>query len=376
MTVQDRTRPTMPTRYWTIRPAQPNEAPAILELARAVHGFQRPELNDSFLSWRYWNDTPFRADILVAEHEGRFIGMQPVAVFDFQQGSERFKGAMYTGVQTHPDHRRRGVFRSLIDSSNAYAAERGAAFCLTMPNDDALAGFSAFGDWHYPGPIPTSFKIIKRAALLRGGAAGAFIALAGSLPQAVFARRRGSSPNNRYSCVCSDTPADNLDDLADESAREFGGVCLRRTSAYWNWRYAVRPAASYRPTAAVSPAYRTLVLKEGTQPVGAVATSVAHQAGLDVGLIVDLVARGGLPVLRRLLFEAEAELRDRGVGLITCQATHPAMQTALKEEGHLLPNPRWLPRKFNFVYRPTDRRLPGGLALTDWHLTFGDSDNT
>src|SRR5262245_25121851 len=111
------------TPYWTNRLARPDEAPAILDLVHAVHGDAHPEINDAYFSWRYLSDTPFRADILMSEHEGKPIGIQPVAIFDWQWGDDRLKGAMYTGVLTHPDHRRRGVFRSLIDSSNAHAAE-------------------------------------------------------------------------------------------------------------------------------------------------------------------------------------------------------------------------------------------------------------
>ena len=367
----------MPKPYWTIRPARPDEAPAILELAAAVHGPQRPELNDSYLQWRYWNDTPFRAEILMAEHEGRPIGIQPVAFFDFQRGPERFKGAMYSGVLTHPDHRRRGVFRSLVEASNEYAARCGAVFSMTMPNDSALAGFRRFGDWHYPGPIPTWFKILNGKALLRAKAGRVVAALAGWLPGVVLNRRRWSAvPLPRHTCEESASPGNDLDEVTDRCAEELGGILLSRTSAYWNWRYCVRPAPSYRPTDSVSPEYRTLLLKQGASPVGAVATSVARQIGVDVGLIVDLVAVGGTPVLRRLLFEAEGDLRGRGLCVIAVQATHPALQDALRGEGYLCPKPGWLPRRFHFVFRPLVGRFTGGLRSGDWYLTLGDSDNT
>jgi GNAT superfamily N-acetyltransferase len=367
----------MPKPYWTIRPARPDEAPAILELARAVHGPQRPELNESYLHWRYWNDTPFRAEVLMAEHEGRPIGIQPVAIFDFQRGSERFKGAMYTGVLTHPDHRRRGVFRSLVDSSNEFAARCGALFSMTMPNDSALAGFRRFGDWHYPGPIPTWFKILNGKVLLRAKTGDFIAGLSGWLPRIVFnRRRRAAAPLPGHSCEQSAFPGGDFDEITDRCARELGGILLCRTSAYWNWRYCVRPSASYRPTEVASPEYRTLVLKDGASPVGAVVTSVARQIGMDVGLIVDLVARGGIAVIRRLLFEAEAELGRQGLGMIAAQATHPAVQAALKDEGYFCPKPRWLPRRFHFVFRPMVRRFTGGLQPSDWYLTMGDSDNT
>jgi GNAT superfamily N-acetyltransferase len=365
--------------HWTIRAARPDEAPAILELACAVHGRNRPELNESYLQWRYWNGTPFQAEILMAEQEGRAIGIQPVAIFDFQQGRERFKGAMYTGVMTHPEHRRRGVFRRLVDASNEFAARRGAAFSMTMPNDSALAGFKRFGDWHYPGPIPTWFKLLDGRAALQAKAGAVIGRTLGWLPHLVLSRRRRVAVDlDRYTCEQRTKAGDDLDEIADRSADETAGILLCRTSAYWNWRYCVRPPASYRPTGAASPEYHTLIVKDRTSPVGAVVTSVARQHGLDVGLIIDLIACGGAPVLRRLLYEAELDLRRRGLALIAAQATDPLLQMTLKEQGYFYPKHSWLARPFHFVYRPTGTGGPlgGGLQASDWYLTLGDSDNT
>lgn len=363
--------------HWTIRLARPEEAPAILELAHAVHGYNRPELNQSYLQWRYWNDTPFRADVLAAEHEGRLIGIQPVALFDFQQGGKQFKGAMYTGVMTHPDHRRRGVFRALVDAANEYAVGRGAAFSMTMPNTNALAGFRQFVGWRYPGQIATWFKVIDGSALLRPKIGAVLAKALGWVPNAVLRRRRAvSGMLPRHSCELVASPPNDLDALMDDCAVELGGVFLRRSSAYWSWRYCNRPLASYRPTRTISPAFRTLLLRDGSRPVGMVVTSVAVQLGVEVGMIVDLVARGGLGPIRRLLCEAEADLRGRGLGVIALQATHPVLQRALADEGYLCPKPGRLPRQFHFAYRPFDGPLSGDLRIGDWFLMLGDSDNT
>ena len=45
-------------------------------------------------------------------------------------------------------------------------AEQGAAFCMTLPNDQSMPGFTSAPDWHFPGLIPMAFKLIdgKQAA--------------------------------------------------------------------------------------------------------------------------------------------------------------------------------------------------------------------
>lgn len=363
--------------YWTTRSAHPSEAAAILRLAAAVHGPDRPELNHDYLRWRYWSDTPFRAEIIVAEHQGRLIGMQPVAIFDFRRGDDRLRGAMYTGVLTHPEHRRRGVFRSLIDAANRYAAAHRAAFCMTMPNDASLPGFRKFGDWINPGHIPTFFKVLNGPALLRekvGRWAGVLFGWAARLlerPRYSFVEPGSEAPGP------TEMLPDDLDLLAEQAARESGGLMLHRSADYWRWRYLDRPTASYRPTRRMPPAYHTLTVRESGETLGIAVTSTARQAGVEVGLIVDLMARGGELSVRRLLQKAEDDIFHRGAALVVCQATNPMLRRALSDAGYVHPPARWLPRRFHFVYRRTEI---GNAALPDlldgWYLTFGDSDNT
>lgn len=353
--------------YWTNRPARPDETAEILDLVHRVHGDDHPEINDAYIRWRYLNDTPFRADILLSEHQSRPIGIQPVALFDWQWGRRQLRGAMYTGVLTHPDHRRRGVFRSLIDSSNAHAASRGAQFCMTLPNDASLAGFLRFGDWQYPGLIPLFLKVINGRRLLQTKLGAALGGMFGWAPGVFFRRRRDAGDDSRISIDCTERVPEELDALTDEFARAMDRLMIRRTAAYWNWRYASRPQS----------AYSTFIARRDGRVVGAVVTSEGRRAGIPVGLIVDLVCDANFSTLRRLICAAEDDLRQRGLGLSTCQATSPTLQDALRAEGYRAASPALIRKRFHFVYRLTAEaglpREPGGIE--DWHLTFGDSDN-
>jgi GNAT superfamily N-acetyltransferase len=357
----------MQTPYWTNRAARPDETAAVLRLVRAVHGEEHPELDEAYWRWRYLNDTRFRAEIIMAEHQGQPIGIQPLSVFDWQWGKARVRGAMYTGVLTHPDHRRRGVFRSLIDSSNEHAARCGALFSMTMPNDESLPGFLKFGDWLYPAPIPLWLKIIDGRMALTPKIGRLPAAVMGPLTE-IFFKRRGQSPGpGDVACERTHLLPDEFDGVFDDFARDCGALMLRRTSAYWNWRYGAKPGS----------AYQTLVLRQDGRLAGAVVTSVGRRMGLDIGMVLDVVGRGGVPIIRRLLREAELELHSRRLGLVACQATSPLLENALREEGYWRPKPGWLPKRFHWVFRPTGLTgLPGMPSrLCDWHLTLGDSDN-
>jgi GNAT superfamily N-acetyltransferase len=338
-----------------------------MQLVRAVHGDRYPELNRAYWQWRYLNDAGFAAHVFMAELDGRPIGVLPMALFEFQWGVQRLHGAMYTGLLTHPDHRRRGIFRSLIDSCNAQTAKLGGLFSMGMPNEAALPGYFKFGDWVYVGLIPVYMKLASVPALLRPRAGRVLGGVLGALPQLCLLRRRPSLGGPPVDVEPAQFVPTDLDDVADRFARDCGLLMIRRRAAYWNWRYGARPEA----------AYRMLVARQAGCVMGAIATTTQYRRGIEVGVILDIVSRDGTTGCRHLLRAAEQDLRARGVGLITCQASTPLLQQALQAEHYRCPPAKWLPKKFHYIYRPTG--LPGlprpPKDIADWHLTFGDSDN-
>ena len=357
----------MAAPYWTNRLCRREEIDAVVDLVRVTYGAEHRESNRSFWEWRYLSETDFRADIFLAEHEGRPIGVFTVMMLDFQWGEQRLKGAMHSGLITHPDHRRRGVFRSLVEAINEHAARQGALFITSTPNDNSLPGFLKSGDWDYPAPVPVYLKVMHLPTLLRPKVGRVAGGLVGWLPQ-LFFRRRREPLGRRFDFQQVSLVPDELDEVCEEFARDCPMLMTRRTAAYWNWRYGIKPGADYR----------TLVARQAGRLMGAVATSTEDYRGLQVGLVLDLVTRGGLVGLRLLLRAAEDDLRSRGIGLITCQATSPILQRALGEERYWRPKTTWLPRRFHYIYRFTG--IPGlprrPTRLEDWHLTFGDSDNS
>lgn len=357
----------MPAPYWTNRLCRPEDTDALMALVRAVHGDQYPWINRTYWQWRYLNDAGFAADVFIAEYEGRPIGVLPMTVFEFKWGVQRLKGAMYTGLLTHPDHRRRGIFQSLINSCNVRTAERGALFSMGMPNEAALPGYFKFGDWVYVGLIPFYLKALSVPAMLRRKTGRVAANVLGALPQLCLLRWRSALGGPPVDVAPAQFVPAELDEVADEFACDCDTLMIRRSAAYWNWRYGARPEA----------AYRTLVARQAGRLIGAVATTTQERRGIGIGVILDVVSRAGATGCRHLLRAAEWDLRARGVGLVTCQASAPLLQQALRAEHYWCPPTKWLPKKFHYIYRPSDvpglPRPPKNMA--DWHLTFGDSDN-
>jgi GNAT superfamily N-acetyltransferase len=356
----------VPAPYWKNRVCRPDEFPAIQKLLRAVHGDRYPWLNEAYWHWRYEGHPDFRAVVVGSDAEGQLIGLFTMSMLEFQWGTDRLQGAMHSGLITHPEHRRRGVFQSLEQSIHDHAAERGAALIRSTPNESSLPGFLKFGGWAYPGMIPVYFKPLSVPAMLRPKLGRALGALVGGPAQLALTRRRRPLAGES-NCEPAERVPDELDEVFEEFARTCGALMSRRTAAYWNWRYGVQPAFQYR----------TLVARRQGRLLGASVTSVQEFRGIPVGLLLDVVVRGGITELRQLLRHTEDDLRQRGIGLLACQATSPMLQQALAEERYWRPNPARLPKKFHYIFRITG--LPGlprpPADFADWHITFGDSDN-
>ncbi|HRX83584.1 MAG TPA: GNAT family N-acetyltransferase [Phycisphaerae bacterium] len=350
---------------WTIRPASAGETPRVLELVRAVHGDRYPELDARYWRWRYYNDAGYGATVFVAELDGQPIGLRPVALFDYRWGTQALRGAMYTGVLTHPAHRRKGVFRSLVNAANAYVAEAGAAFAMTLPNDASLPGFRNASDWVFPGLIPVYVKLLDARRVLAARLTRPLAALLGPVANRGFGR--AAPPDPAVTTACVSTLPDAIDAVAADFARDAGTLMIARPAAFWNWRYAAHPHI----------AYDLIVAHAAETCLGAVATAVNDRYGAPAGMIVDIAARDREAGLAHLLGAAERHLVDRGAALITCQATTPLLQRALRRCGYRRLPARLAPKKFNFVYRLTGAAPLHAepRRLEDWHLMFGDSDN-
>ena len=358
----------MATPYWTNRLATVADTDALLDLFRLEYEDKYPWFNKAYWQWRYQDQTGFAADVFVADFKGQLIGVLPQTLFDFQWGEQRFRGAMIYGLITHPDHRRRGVFRSLVGTCNEHATQQGAHFTMGIPNDPSLPGYFTFGGWEYLGLIHTHVKILSVPAALRPKT-GRWLSYAlGGVPQLFLLRRRPPLDGPCADCEpCASVP-DELSDVFDEFARDCGTLMIRRTAPFWNWRFAAKPAAPFH----------MLVTRQGGRVTGAVVTSVRERGGTPVGMIADLVCRSGIDGMRQLLRHAADDMRARGVGVLTCWATTPLLRHALDAERYWHPKPQRLRKNFNYIWRPTG--VPGlpraPSKLTDWHLSFSDSDNT
>ncbi len=356
----------MPEQYWNNRLFRPSDEAAVFDLVCAVYPERQHDDLRKYWEWRFFNNTACNASIMLADYKGSPIGIQPVAIFDFQKGTTTYQGAMYTGVLTHPDHRRKGVFRTLVDSANDYANSQGAAFSMTMPNDASYPGFIRTGEWISPGEIPLFLKVIDGRATLKPKLGKLLSYLCGGACRVPFLREPPCSPVDFETNQVKEVSGE-LDLLFDRFSATNETLMIRRTQRYWKWRYEQRPDSDYR----------SFEIRKNAALAGVVATGTQERFGIDFGMILDLVSNEDELSVYQLLHAAQEDLKSRGVGIISCQAATKSLQRALVNSGFRKLIPAINPKKFHYVYRPhTNNNLDHNpQSIGDWYLMFGDSDN-
>jgi GNAT superfamily N-acetyltransferase len=202
-----------------IRPYEKEDLERVLDLLRISLGETKtlkrtPEL----FAWKHL-DNPFGESImLVAEREEAIVGFRSFMRWTLIRPSNReLRCVRPVDTATHPDHRRRGIFRDLTMQAIEFARDDGVDLIFNTPNSDSGAGYRAMG-WTEVGPIRVqarpSFRAFKteRSARSKG-------------------QRSGWIGREQITLEIADRPP--------------RGLRTPRTSDYREWRFYCHPTARY-----------------------------------------------------------------------------------------------------------------------------------
>ena len=145
-------------RTISLRPYREEDESAVLELLDASLGGgpvgRRPP---SFFRWKHMSNPFGRSFMLVAEDDGRIVGLRAFMRWRFQAGDRELLAVRAVDTATHPDYQGQGIFSRL---TLAALDELGGQVDLVFntPNEKSLPGYLKMG-WRPVGQVPIRVRV-------------------------------------------------------------------------------------------------------------------------------------------------------------------------------------------------------------------------
>lgn len=355
------------SRYWNTRLLRPDDAEAMAELSRRC--FRDRADSVEFIRSRYTDSKGPASYVWAADADGKLIGTQAVTLLPFFVAGRLVTVGMFTAGMTHPDHRKRGVFRDVVEAAERFGFERDVVGLFTMPNDESYPTFQKSTLWRTLPDRPLRAMVIDAKRLLADKGMPRFVAGLGGWISNVRYRSRLNCATAGVSEVSSfDRLAAGLDRLADVRGRDHGGIMCRRGEEFLRWRFVENPSHRYRFFVAQGPSGMD----------GYLVTRTEQRMGTTLAHVIDwlVVPRPG--VLESLFAVAASAAREDAASLLSMIASGGVESQRFAAFGfHVVPQ-RIAKRSFHTAYAVNPSRPElNSLFCSDaaWYLTLGDFDS-
>ena len=128
-----------------VRPYRDADEQAVLGLlSDALGGGPAGTRPAEFFRWKHLENPFGRSFMLVAEADGRIVGLRAFMRWEFVAGDRRFRAVRAVDTATHPDHQGKGIFSRLtLEALDALRDQ--ADFVFNTPNEKSLPGLPEDG---------------------------------------------------------------------------------------------------------------------------------------------------------------------------------------------------------------------------------------
>ncbi len=148
---------------YTVRPYEPADRAAFLDLYEHVHGSVKSE---RWFEWKY-GANPYVGELpmMVAERDGDLVGARPLFALPMRAGRADFQVRQPADAMVHAEHRRQGIFTRMIERAVDHCESSGLDFLFTFPNQRSGGAYEKLG-WTDVGGIVERYRPQKPFELL------------------------------------------------------------------------------------------------------------------------------------------------------------------------------------------------------------------
>jgi GNAT superfamily N-acetyltransferase len=327
---------------WQSRPIQEVEVHRILDLLRRSLGDSATTRTEAFWQWKHL-ENPFGRSLGLAATAGEeLVALRPLMRWKWRAGSTTWSAARAVDTATHPQWRRRGVFRDLTERALASAADE-VAVIFNTPNAASRAGYLQMG-WRVAGRVPLWILPVRPFRMIaawagRGGA-----------------RREERLPTTGRS-MAELLGRPELEPLLLAQEDSSGRCETPKTVSYLRWRYGDSSGLGYRALWSFAPGSAgALVFRERMR---------GRLRELDLSEVLVGAGQGSLHAVGGLIRELARQSQADCLAAVASPGTPE--RGALARAG-FLPLAPVAPR---LCIRSLDPQFPGA-SIDDWRLCLGD----
>ena len=211
-----------------------------------------------FLKWAFdeniYNDTEYTNLMFVMEDEttGKIIAADGLSPCRLYYKGKVLKAAHSVKSMTHPDYKRKGIFRNMTENSLANAKKYGFDIVLGLANDNSAPAYDKFG-WNMMFErevyiLPVNIKNKLKSIVKLGFAASAGNKIYSNILNRKLNRKLKRNTKNelRLSVKLSDCINPNDAEKVWNNYKEKYDLCLVRDGEFFDYRYNKRPDVNYK----------------------------------------------------------------------------------------------------------------------------------
>jgi GNAT superfamily N-acetyltransferase len=332
-----------------LRPYRDADEPSVIDLLSTTlgagpAGIRPPE----FFRWKHLQSPFGRSYMLVAEENGRIVGLRAFLRWRFHVGGAVVHAVRAVDTATHPDYQGRGIFSRLTLEALEHLSGQ-VDLVFNTPNHRSLPGYLKMG-WRLVGRVPVSIRMRHLGPLV-----------------SAVTKRRDRAPSGRELRpgpeISAESAGEVLHDprmsslLAEGEEGPADRISTPRDPRYLQWRYGSAPLLDYRAVRQES----------GGELTGIALFRVRPRAELWESTVAEVIVRRGDRATARRLLRGVANAAD--VDHLTCH--FPSGSTAAgagRGAGFLR-----VPGGVKLVVHPLREEVqPDPTELRSWALTLGD----